>query len=66
VTLRGRRQWKQIDVNTPPHTEVRTPYSTELATFWGLIGGQAQVRYETDRPGVFDLLDPAVVFEEAR
>lgn len=29
---RGRRQWQQIDANTPAHTEVRTPYSTELVS----------------------------------
>ncbi len=63
---RGRKLWQPIDANTPAHTEVRTPYSAELATFFGLVGGQAQVRYETDRPGVFDLLDPALVLEEIR
>ncbi len=63
---RGRRQWQQIDANTLPHTEVRTPYSTELATYFGLVDGRAQVRYETDRPGVFDLIDPALVHEEIR
>jgi hypothetical protein len=66
VIRRVRRQWQQIDANTPPHTEVRTPYSTELATFFGLVNGRAQVRYESDRPGVFDLIDPAMVLEESR
>jgi hypothetical protein len=64
VTRRVRRQWQQIDANTPPHTEVRTPYSTEHAVFFGLVNGRAQARYETDRPGVFDLIDPTHVLEE--
>jgi hypothetical protein len=66
VTRRGRKQWQKIDANTPAMTEVRTPYDTELATYWGLIGGKAQVRYPKDRPGVFDLLDPNDVLEESR
>lgn len=62
---RGRKQWRQIDENTPVWTEVRTPYDHELATFHGMVQGRAQVRYPQDLPGVYDLLDPADVLEEA-
>lgn len=63
---RGRRQWQVIDENTPPMTEVRTPYDTELAIFFGLVNGRAQVRYPNDRPGVFDLLHPTDVLAEVQ
>jgi hypothetical protein len=66
VIRRTRRQWQQIDANTPQFTEVRSTVTNEVGQLYGIDGqGRAHVRFPDDAPGVVDLIDPATLVAQS-
>jgi hypothetical protein len=65
VTRRTRRQWAELDENTPARATVMSTVSREEGELCGIDGdGLAHVRFPADSAGVVDRVDPATLVAE--